>query len=426
MTDPIVIAITMIMVGQICLSVPLLLTRGIKSALCLPLALFLLANGALALEPMVSTLLPDWYAFYTALAFPALFVLCPALWFYVEALTSPTPWKIHKKQARQFFLLWPAMMVSVLILFLPKEMHTAIFINDGDAVGPLALIIVVSILVLILLWLGQCVYTISRIIHRLVAYRKQLKDLFSNNDDKELNWMNWLLLIAISTWLFSLATVFSSNLFDNLLFNLRTEAILSLLLIWSLAHFGLQQKPGLSEPTSSLKEADGNLDAGLGSDVAVKTEFEKEDLVEQKKEQEHDQKQKELAQTLIQKKDSAKKYQRSALGSEQSDRIAAKINRVMETDKLYLDANLSLQKLASYLAISPNYISQTLNETLSINFFDFVNQWRIEAAKPKIIANQDTVLNIALDVGFNARSSFYKAFKQETGQTPSEFRKMAS
>ena len=71
-----------------------------------------------------------------------------------------------------------------------------------------------------------------------------------------------------------------------------------------------------------------------------------------------------------------------------------------------------------------NYISQTLNETLSINFFDFVNQWRIEAAKPKIIANQDTVLNIALEVGFNARPSFYKAFKQETGITPSEFRKM--
>jgi YesN/AraC family two-component response regulator len=118
-----------------------------------------------------------------------------------------------------------------------------------------------------------------------------------------------------------------------------------------------------------------------------------------------------------------KKYQRSALGTTQSDRVVVKINAVMEQDKLYLDADLSLQKLASYVAISPNYISQTLNETLSINFFDFVNQWRIEAAKPKIIANQDTVFAIALEVGFNARSSFYKAFKQETGKTPSEFRK---
>ena len=98
----------------------------------------------------------------------------------------------------------------------------------------------------------------------------------------------------------------------------------------------------------------------------------------------------------------------------------------MSKETLYLDPNLSLQKLANHLAISPNYISQTLNETLCTNFFDFINKWRIEAAKPKILANKDSVLTIALEVGFNARSSFYKAFKQETGQTPSEFRKQNS
>jgi YesN/AraC family two-component response regulator len=60
---------------------------------------------------------------------------------------------------------------------------------------------------------------------------------------------------------------------------------------------------------------------------------------------------------------------------------------------------------------------------MGTNFFDYVNKWRIETAKPKIIANEDTVLNIALEVGFNARSSFYKVFKKETGKTPTEFRK---
>lgn len=383
----------MIIVGQVCLSVPILLRRGIKSSAYLPLALFLLASGTLALDSMVSSLFPHWYTLYTALSFPALFILCPSLWFYVEGITSSNPWKLHIKQARHYVLLLPALVISVMIMFLPKDTHTAIFIDDADVVGPYAITLVVSILIIMLLWLGQCVYTVFRIIRRLVAYRKQLKNLFSNNEDRELYWMNWLLLVAISTWLFSLVSVFSSNLFENLLFNIRTEAFLSLLLIWSLAHFGLQQKPGL---------------IGYGDITTLnkKPESDNENSNEDGKEL-----------------STSKKYKRSALGTEQSKRIADKINQTMRNDKLYLDADLSLQKLASYVAISPNYISQTLNETLSINFFDFVNQWRIEAAKPKIIANQDTVVNIAFEVGFNARSSFYKAFKQETGKTPSEFRK---
>jgi AraC-like DNA-binding protein len=239
-----------------------------------------------------------------------------------------------------------------------------------------------------MLWLGQCVYIAFRIIYRLVDYRKQLKNVFSNHDDKSLNWMNWLLLLAISTWVFSLVTVFSSNLYDNFLFNIRTESFLSLLLVWSLAHFGLQQKPGFIGYSESEIV-----------DIAVRNSDDNVEI------------------------SSPMKYQRSALDNEQSNRIADKINNIMSKETLYLVSNLSLQKLANHLAISPNYISQTLNETLCTNFFDFINKWRIEAAKPKIIANKDSVLTIALEVGFNARSSFYKAFKQETGQTPSEFRK---
>ena len=402
MTDPIVMTLSMIMVGQILLSVPVLLTRAKKSVICLPLALFLFANGALAMEPVVSTYFPNWYQLYSALAFPALFVLAPSLWFYVEGITAEKPWQLNSTQARHFVLLWPAILISVVMMFLPKDMHTAIFIDDADLSDPLTCTLMVSILIIILLWLGQCVYTIYRIIHRLVAYRQQLKNVFSNNDDKELNWINWLMFVAISAWLFSLATLFSSSLFDNLLFNLRTESLLLLLLIWSLAHFGLQQKPVLTEYNEK-----NNLNSTLNNESVSETVLDIESNDNQ-------------SGTTP---ESPKKYQRSALSVEQSTRIAGKINNVMENDKLYLDSSLSLQKLANHVAISPNYISQTLNETLSANFFDFVNQWRIEAAKPKIIANKNTVLDIALEVGFNARSSFYKAFKQETGQTPSEYRK---
>lgn len=381
--------LNMIMLGQILLSVPVLLFRAKKSLICLPLSLFLLASGLLAIVPIVSAQFPSWYQYYSALAFPALFVLCPSLWFYVEGITSESEWKLSTKQARHFVLLWPALLISVMILLLPKDIHTAIFIDDTDVSSPLALTLLISLLVVILLWLAQCIYTILLITRRLVSYRKQLKNIFSNHEGKELSWMNWLLFVAISTWLFSLLTLFYSSLFNNLLFTIRTESFLTLLLIWGLAHFGLQQKPVFTESSDNASE----------------------NIMPQNNNEENTS----LSPPI--------KYQRSALDIEQSNRIATKINDIMRQDKLYLDSSISLQKLSSYVSISPNYISQTLNETLSTNFFDFINQWRIEAAKPKILANQDTVLNIALEVGFNARSSFYKAFKQETGKTPSEFRK---
>jgi AraC-like DNA-binding protein len=386
--DPIVTIFTLIIVGQILLCVPLLLIRIKKSVIYLPLSLFLLASGLLAVEPIVSFQLPHWYQLYSALVFPSLFILCPSLWFYVEGITAESPWTLNSKQVRHFILLWPALLISVLMLLLPKDLHTAIFIDDADIVDPFAITMLISLLVIILLWLAQCVYTIFLITRRLATYRKRLKNVFSNHEGRKLNWINWLLFVAVSTWLFSIVTLFYSNLFDKFLFNTRVEILLSLLLIWSMAHFGLQQKPGFCE------------DDNAGENLTTKNEFEESRGV-----------------------NPPMKYQRSALTKEQSNRIAKKINDIMKNDKLYLDSCLSLQKLSSYVAISPNYLSQTLNETLSTNFFDFINKWRIDAAKPKILANQDTVLNIALEVGFNARSSFYKAFKQETGRTPSEFRK---
>lgn len=105
-----------------------------------------------------------------------------------------------------------------------------------------------------------------------------------------------------------------------------------------------------------------------------------------------------------------------------ASRIAGKIEAAMARDQLYLDPALSLHKLARHLAVSPNHISQTLNETIGASFFDYVNGWRVRAAEPRIIEGRETVLAIALGVGFNTRSSFYKTFRRVTGQTPGAFR----
>ncbi|WP_442792719.1 helix-turn-helix domain-containing protein [Pseudoalteromonas sp. T1lg23B] len=69
------------------------------------------------------------------------------------------------------------------------------------------------------------------------------------------------------------------------------------------------------------------------------------------------------------------------------------------------------------------YVSQTLSQVMQTSFFECINNARIEAAKEMLRAGQCSILEVAMSVGFNARSSFYKAFKSRTNMTPSEFQK---
>lgn len=117
-----------------------------------------------------------------------------------------------------------------------------------------------------------------------------------------------------------------------------------------------------------------------------------------------------------------KKYEKSALDAEQSERIARKLVHAMEHDFLYRDPNLTLGMLARHVGVSLNYVSQTLNQNLGQSFFEFVNGWRIKEAMPLVAKGDTTILAIAYEVGFNSRSAFYSAFKRETGHTPSSYK----
>ena len=123
---------------------------------------------------------------------------------------------------------------------------------------------------------------------------------------------------------------------------------------------------------------------------------------------------------------SAAKYARSALSEDQAKRLAAKIESAMSNDAVYLDSNLSLSKLSKHIGASANLVSQTLNEQMGETFFDYVNRWRIKAAIPRITDGQETVLEIALAVGFNSRSTFYKAFERLTGSSPRKYRELGA
>jgi AraC-like DNA-binding protein len=111
--------------------------------------------------------------------------------------------------------------------------------------------------------------------------------------------------------------------------------------------------------------------------------------------------------------------------TETNQEIKSRILRAMEQDKLFLIPDLTLASLGQQLNLSPKGISQTLNSDLNKNFHDFINSYRVEEVKKRLLnpAYQHlTILAIALDSGFNSKSSFNRIFMQTEGISPKIFR----
>ena len=122
----------------------------------------------------------------------------------------------------------------------------------------------------------------------------------------------------------------------------------------------------------------------------------------------------------------AKQYQRSGLERNRSKEVLTQLDELMRSGQPWTNPKLKLQQLAETLEVSSNHLSQCINENKSLSFFEYVNQFRVEAFKSKVSRNQDdhlTLLGIAFDCGFNSKSSFNHIFKSMTGMTPSAFKK---
>jgi len=122
-----------------------------------------------------------------------------------------------------------------------------------------------------------------------------------------------------------------------------------------------------------------------------------------------------------------KKYEKSTLSTEDSEKISSLLNEIMIKEKLYLSSDLSLPDLAQKLAVSTHHLSQILNERIGKNFFEYINGLRVEEAKKLLKdANSDylSIAGIAQEAGFNSLSAFNTIFKKSTGSTPSSYRKL--
>jgi len=120
------------------------------------------------------------------------------------------------------------------------------------------------------------------------------------------------------------------------------------------------------------------------------------------------------------------KYRHSSLTQRHAEVIVQKMSSFLRQEKAYKSAEMTLAELARTIEIPPHYISESLNKYNGVNFSDFINRLRVEEAK-KLLLSPDTenlkMESIGYAVGFNSKTTFYNAFKKETGHSPAAYKK---
>ena len=221
----------------------------------------------------------------------------------------------------------------------------------------------------------------------LGRHRKQLKDRFSFlSESNELNWLYVLTAIFGVTYFlyFSLGTynvLMKQGFFDIA----YTSDVFLTILAFSVSYFGIKQ-PYLFKVIPEENE-----------------EF----------------------MALKKKNESKTKYKNSNLTEEQKQEYVKHIFTFMDEERPFINAELTVQDLSKQLNISRHHLTELLNNDIGKNFFTFINEYRVEEVKRRLLDARFehlTIVAIAFESGFNSKSTFNSIFKQNTGNTPSQWK----
>lgn len=221
----------------------------------------------------------------------------------------------------------------------------------------------------------------------LGRHRKQLKDRFSFLSERnELNWLYVLTAIFGVTYFlyFSLGTynVLMKQGFFDIAF---TSDVFLTILAFSVSYFGIKQ-PYLFKVIPEENE-----------------EF----------------------MALKKKNESKRKYKNSNLTEEQKEEYVKHIFTFMDEERPFINPELTVQDLSKQLNISRHHLTELLNNDIGKNFFTFINEYRVEEVKRRLLDTRFehlTIVAIAFESGFNSKSTFNSIFKQNTGNTPSQWK----
>ena len=238
--------------------------------------------------------------------------------------------------------------------------------------------------VLIALMLSQSLFYILISYFRLRKHQKAVLLFSSQTREIELSWLNKiiiaLLLIVIIVILYNIIFQFERL---NLVMN-----IIVLVLIYYTAFHSMRQKEIFPFKETAIEEI-----------MSLSDETE---ISEAKK---------------------------KIVSDEELVNLKAQLTQFMVSQKPYLDTELTLVKLSELFGTTTHKLSYIINAGFNLNFFNFINKYRVEEAKVLLLSSkmdQYSILGIAFEVGFNSKTSFNTTFKKLTNQTPSDFKKSSS
>lgn len=116
------------------------------------------------------------------------------------------------------------------------------------------------------------------------------------------------------------------------------------------------------------------------------------------------------------------KYLKSGLTPSYSLELKEALIQLFEKDKIYLQNKVSLDQVSELLGTTRHNTSQVINEHFGLNFFEFINKYRIADAAAILEKEENiNIIDVAYEVGFNNKVTFNKSFKKFLMQTPSQY-----
>ena len=350
--------------------------------------------------------LTNYYIRYPRLLgmlWPAKFLLGPFLYFYVRELTSPRRTVFSWTQFLNFL---PATAAALLIVHHVSAYGNApgwacaicssVFIEGGQ-IPPRAIAI-------ILLALQKNPYYILSFL-LIMSYSAKIKQSFSSLGKISLSWLRTILLLF-----FTVFFIFIFFIFFSAHFGIERQIVYILFLclaaITSVMAFKAILQPEIFLQIEIAHQAEL---IRTGQSTVLDAPSPTPDILQN-------------GNGMLHKE----KYRKSFLANERAAEIARKLLQLMETEKPFLNPDLTLLELADRLSVSANHLSQVINREMNKSFFDFVNEYRVQEAKRLLNSPQSvhlSIFGIALDAGFNSKSAFYNAFSKHLGMTPSGYRK---